>query len=113
MVRNNPTDQGESLSVIFDNCHIQNSTISGGSASGKFVGAISGYDNGESISFSSNCIATDCTVSGAASSYVEGGKACWLAANDFSAYNAWLGGQTYGRANVSFGGQTFSTKWGG
>lgn len=119
IVRSPGNDRAETLSVTIDGCKVNNTSASGTLAEGKFVGLLSGYDNGEQLVFTSSC-STDAntSVTDWTSPYIEGNEGAWLASNDYSSYNGWLGDEVYYRGKVYFGGtdeatNRFCRKWDG
>ena len=112
-------DRIETLSVTIDGCKVNNTSASGTLAEGKFVGLLSGYDNGEQLVFTSSC-STDAntSVTDWTSPYKEGNEGVWLASNNYSSYDGWLGDEVYYRGKVYFGGTNeatnrFCRKWDG
>ncbi len=130
VVRENETDRNETLAVTFDNCHVAGVNVDGTISEGHFVGLLSGYDNGEVLTFNDNCsysISSDEPAtysarinnaatkadSGFVSPYSEGNEATWLADNNYSKYNGWLGNEKYYRGIVNYGSNRFVPKWDG
>lgn len=110
--------RGESLSVTIDGCVVNSTTAEGSLAEGKFVGLLSGYDNGEQLVFTSTCAAEGASVNDWTSPYKEGNEGAWLASKDYSSYDGWLGDEVYYRGKVYFGGtdeatNRFCRKWDG
>lgn len=117
IVRAPENDRAENLSVTIDGCKVNNTSASGTLAEGKFVGLLSGYDNGEQLVFTS-CTTENASVTDWTSPYIEGNEGAWLASNDYSSYNGWLGDEVYYRGKVYFGGtddatNRFCRKWDG
>lgn len=119
IVRASEKDRAETLSVTIDGCKVNNTSASGTLAEGKFVGLLSGYDNGEQLVFTSSC-STDAntSVTDWSSPYKEGNEGEWLETNDYTSYNGWLGDEVYYRGKVYFGGtddaaNRFCPKWDG
>lgn len=117
IVRASEKDRAETLSVTIDGCKVNNTSASGTLAEGKFVGLLSGYDNGEQLVFTS-CTTENASVTDWTSPYIEGNEGAWLASNDYSSYNGWLGDEVYYRGKVYFGGtddaeNRFCPKWDG
>lgn len=118
-----PTTRSEVMEVAFDNCKVNGAAdkpvATGSLAEGKFVGLLSGYDNGETLTFDDKCSAgNNTTVADYASRYVEGNESAWQSGNDYSAYSGFLGDEKYLRAKVYFGGEDeaanrFCPKWDG
>lgn len=109
--------RGESLFVTIDGCVVNSTTAEGSLAEGKFVGLLSGYDNGEQLVFTS-CTTENASVTDWTSPYIEGNEGAWLASNDYSSYDGWLGDEVYYRGKVYFGGtddaaNRFCPKWDG
>lgn len=117
IVRAPGNDRAETLSVTIDGCKVNNTSASGTLAEGKFVGLLSGYDNGEQLVFTS-CTTENASVTDWASPYIEGNEGAWLASNDYTSYDGWLGDEVYYRGKVYFGGtddaaNRFCPKWDG
>lgn len=119
IVRAKENERAENLSVTIDSCKVNNTSASGKLAEGKFVGLLSGYDNGEQLVFTSSC-STDAntSVTDWISPYKEGNQGAWLASNNYSSYDGWLGDEVYYRGKVYFGGtdeatNRFCPKWDG
>lgn len=117
IVRAPGNDRAETLSVTIDGCKVNNTSASGTLAEGKFVGLLSGYDNGEQLVFTS-CTTENASVTDWTSPYIEGNEGAWLASNDYSSYDGWLGDEVYYRGKVYFGGtddaeNRFCRKWDG
>ena len=115
--RKSPNDRNETLTVIFDNCHVTETTVNGIQSEGHFVGLLRGYDNKETLQFNSNCTLTlSATVRSAdefVSPYREGNEGAWLADNDYSKYNGWLGDEECYRGTVMYGANRFIPCWDG
>lgn len=115
--RKSPNDRNETLTVIFDNCHVTETTVNGTQSEGHFVGLLRGYDNKETLQFNSNCTltlsATAAQVDDFVSLYREGNEGIWLADNDYSQYNEWLGDEECYRGNVMYGDNRFIPCWDG
>lgn len=91
IVRNSVEDRSESLEVKLEECSISQTTLEATHDKGQFVGLLSGYDNGEKLTFS-NCTA-DVKVPGT--------------------YSDFLGDETYCRGLVTMDGNRFMPKWDG
>lgn len=105
----------ETLTVSFDDCHVEETTITGTRSEGHFVGLLRGYDNGETLQFNNNCTISQ-TVSLAnnfVSPYREGNEGVWLAANDYSKFDGWLGNEECYRGTVMYGTNRFIPCWDG
>ena len=123
VVRKSEKDRAENLEVKFDGCSIVGSEAmhiaTGTLAEGKFVGLLSGYDNGEILVFTDDCSADyNTTVADYASRYAEGKESTWQSDNDYTTYDGFLGDEKYLRAKVYFGGEDevtnrFCPKWDG
>lgn len=115
--RENPNNQEEELTVIFDNCHVTETTVDGSHSEGHFVGLLRGYDNKETLQFNSNCTLTLSATAAQADDFVspyrEGNEAVWLAGNDYSKYDGWLGSEECYRGMVMYGGNRFIPRWDG
>ena len=111
ILRNTIDDRDETLTVIFSNCNLVGVTADGTESEGKFVGLLSGYDNGETLAFDANCSATDITLD-YESPYKNVNQSVWLDAVD-TKFDGWLGTETYHRGNVTFGGKRLVPKWDG
>ena len=109
----------ESLEVTFINCDLECVTSNGSLSEGKFVGLLSGYDNGETLSFDVECSADDDTeVSDFESPYIVENQSVWLIDEDEDnnldeTYDGWLGTETYRRGVVMFDGIQLVPKWDG
>lgn len=110
--RKSEKERTETLSVSFNGCRVNNSTISASAAEGIFVGELSGYDNQETLSFDAECSAENTTVTDFVSSYQSVNQSVWLDAVD-TKYNGWLGTETYRRGVVKFGEVQLVPKWDG
>lgn len=117
-----PTDRSEVMEVAFYNCMVNGAAdkpvATGSLAEGKFVGLLSGYDNGEKLLFTDCSADANTKVDDYASRYVEGNESAWQSGNDYSAYSGFLGDEKYLRAKVYFGGEDeatnrFCPKWDG
>lgn len=104
--------RSEPLSVTFDNCAANKTTIDGNVSEGHFVGLLRGYDNGETLTFNNNCTTAEIT-SDYTSLYSEGNEGAWLSTNDYSQYNGWLGKEECYRATVMYGANRFIPRWDG
>ena len=115
--RKSPNDRNETLTVIFDNCHVTETTVNGTQSEGHFVGLLRGYDNKETLQFNSNCTltlsATVRSVDDFVSPYREGNEGTWLANNDYSKYDGWLGDEECYRGTVMYGNNRFIPCWDG
>lgn len=112
--RNSKSSRAEKMDVVFEDCHIYNATISGTTKEGCFVGLLRGYDNGETLTFRSDCSAEPAgTYNGLKSLYSEGNEGAWLADIDYSLYNSWLGGEECYRAIVMYGENRYIPRWDG
>ena len=112
--RKSKSSRAEKMNVIFENCHIYDTDISGTTKEGWFVGLFRGYDNGETIIFRSDCSVTP--INGPKelkSIYIEGNEGLWISENDFSHFNAWLGGEECFRGIVIYGENRFIPRWDG
>lgn len=106
----------EPLNVVFDNCHVTETTIEGTHSEGHFVGLLRGYDNGETLTFNDNCTSYNIATSRAedyTSPYTEGNEGAWLAGNNYSKFNGWLGNEECYRGKVYYGANRFIPKWDG
>ena len=115
--RNNPDNRKETLTVIFDDCHVTETTVDGTHSEGHFVGLLRGYDNKETLQFNSNCTLTLSANARLAddflSPYCEGNESVWLADNDYSKYDGWLGDEECYRGTVMYGENRFIPCWDG
>lgn len=111
VVRNSEKERSETLAVSFTSCELNDVTITGSASEGKFVGLLSGYDNGETLSFDADCSAANIALD-YASPYKNVNQSVWLDAVD-EEYNGWLGTETYRRGIVKFGGKRLVPKWDG
>ena len=112
--RKSKSSRAEKMDVVFEDCHIYNTTISGTTKEGCFVGLLRGYDNGEKLTFRSDCSAGPVSIyTGLNSTYTEGNESAWLTEIDFSAFNSWLGGEECYRAIVMYGENRYIPRWDG
>ena len=115
--RKDPNNREETLTVIFDDCHVTETTVSGTHSEGHFVGLLRGYDNNETLQFKSNCTLTLSAIARSADEFVspyrEGNEGTWLASNDYSKYDGWLGNEECYRGTVMYGGNRFIPCWDG
>lgn len=110
IVRKNVTDRTESLNVVFDNCTLDNISISGTQGEGRFAGLLSGYDLNERVEFHGNC---STTATGTLDSYyINANKSQWQSA-DFTQFDGWLGKEVYRRGTVIYGTERIIPKWDG
>lgn len=108
------SDRAEQMEVVFDNCHLINTSIEADGDEGYFVGTFRGYDNGEKLIFKNSCSVIPVAIAQSLNSYiVEGNEAVWTAGTDFSRYNAWLGCEECCRGLVYFEGTRFIARWDG
>ena len=113
IVRKSATDRSEAMPIGFSNCQVISTSASGKETAGKFVGKFSGYDNGETLTFT-GCSTSEVSASADnASPYVEGNEGAWLADTDFTSFNSWLGDEAYYRGVVTFDDVRFQPKWDG
>ena len=113
IVRESATDRSESMPIGFTGCQVVSTSAAGKESAGKFVGKFSGYDNGETLTFT-GCSTSETSASADnASPYVEGNEGAWLADVDFSTFDSWLGDEAYYRGVVKFGENRFQPKWDG
>ena len=112
VVRNTPTSRSDNVSVSFDNCDLSAVTATGSLTDGKFVGRLSGYDNGEVVTFTTTCSAEGGNSS-SMSKYVSSNLACWLTDAERSTFNGWIGDEVYYRGKVSYGDTRVALKWDG
>ena len=105
-----PNNRGEELAVTFSNCQVNSTSISG-VVSGKFVGELSGYDNGEVLTFET-CSASE--VTGVSSSVFNNSyKSCFIETTLSDSESDLLGRETYCRGVVKYGDNRFIPKWDG
>ena len=105
-----PNNRGEELAVTFSNCQVNSTSISG-AVSGKFVGELSGYDNGEVLTFET-CSASE--VTGVSSSVFNNSyKSCFIETTLSDSESNLLGRETYCRGVVKYGDNRFIPKWDG
>lgn len=112
IVRSSEKDRAETLSVSFNGCQVNNSTISASAAEGIFVGELSGYDNQETLSFDAECSAENTFITDYTSSYLAENQSVWLDDVDTN-YDNWLGTETYRRGVVKFDEVQLVPKWDG
>lgn len=121
IVRKSEKDRSETLTVTFNNCDLVGVTANGSLSEGKFVGLLSGYDNGETLTFDADCSADANTdVTDFTSPYMVENQSVWAKkdanGNDIiidAKYNGWLGTETYRRGKVTFEGKRLVPKWDG
>lgn len=115
--RKDPNNREETLTVIFDDCHVTETTVNGTHSEGHFVGLLRGYDNKETLQFNSNCTLTLSATAAQADDFVspyrEGNEGAWLTDNDYSKYNGWLGDEECYRGTVMYGDNEFIPCWDG
>ena len=115
--RKDPNNREEKLTVIFDDCHVAETTVNGTQSEGHFVGLLRGYDNNETLQFKSNCTLTLSAYRRSADEFVspyrEGNEGAWLASNDYSKYDGWLGDEEFYRGKVFYGDNRFVPCWDG
>ena len=115
--RKDPNNREEKLTVIFDDCHVTETTVDGTHSEGHFVGLLRGYDNNETLQFKSNCTLTLSAIARSADEFVspyrEGNEGTWLASNDYSKYDGWLGDEECYRGTVMYGDTQFIPCWDG
>ena len=115
--RKDPNNREETLTVIFDDCHVTETTVNGTQSEGYFVGLLRGYDNKETLQFNSNCTLTLSATAAQADDFVspyrEGNEGAWLADNDYSKYDGWLGDEECYRGTVMYGDNRFIPCWDG
>ena len=105
-----PNNRSEELAVTFSNCQVNSTSISG-AVSGKFVGELSGYDNGEVLTFET-CSASE--VTGVSSSVFNNSyKSCFIETTLSDSESDLLGRETYCRGVVKYGDNRFIPKWDG
>lgn len=112
--RKSKSSRAEKMDVLFEDCHMYNTTISGSTQEGCFVGLLRGYDNGETLTFGADCSAGPAGIyTGLKSIYIEGNEGAWLADIDYSPFNSWLGGEECYRAIVMYGENRYIPRWDG
>lgn len=112
--RVNPSDRSEVMEVVFDGCHLIDTSIEADGYEGYFVGMFRGYDNRETLMFRNNCSITETKgKSELKSGVIEGNEAVWISGTDFSKYDAWLGCEECCRGMLYFEGSRFVAKWDG
>lgn len=106
-------NRNETLNVTFDNCHVEETTVTGTQSEGYFVGLLRGYDNGETLQFNDNCTLSSSQTLNLASPYREGNEGVWLASNDYTKFNSWIGNEECYRGTVMYGSNRFIPCWDG
>ena len=110
IVRKTETDRAQTLDVSIKDSNIDNTVINANFAEGKFVGALSGYDNKETLSFTNAKANT--SVKDYASKYIKANQSVFLDAVSDS-INGFVGTEKYFRGIVTFDGKRFVPKWDG
>lgn len=106
--------EGETLQVTISACTTTGNAVDGSKASGIYVGRFRGYDNSETLTFSSdNNASSATTTTGKSSYYVSDNVAAWLSENDYSKYSGFLGDEEFYRGTVNYGEVRFVPKWDG
>ena len=134
IARSEEKDRAEALAVTFDSCHVSYTVPEATLSEGYFVGLLSGYDHGESLTFTETCTLTleeeeEESVETLAeteepapfgSRYVVANMPAWLKDTELKDYSGWLGNERYYRGIVRFGyvdeentGTLFVLKWDG
>lgn len=112
-----PESDGSASEVIFDNSHVNNSTVKGTRSEGHFVGLLRGFNNTEKLIFNTSCTSestqTSSVSGGFVSPYREGNEGRWLAGNDYTKFNGWLGDEEKYRGTVIYGVNRFIPCWDG
>ena len=102
------------MQVIFDDCHLANTTVEANGAEGYLVGLFRGYDYGETLKFNDNCTVEPAQGAAAINCCgLEGSEAVWTASTDYTRYHGWLGAEECYRGMLYFGGSRFIAKWDG
>lgn len=109
ILRISEKDRTETLQADFNHCTVNATAINGTAMAGKFVGELSGYDNGEVLNFNG------CSTSGvsgiATSDFCNDRKSCFIETS--LTEDHFLGCETYCRGTVNFDGKRFVPKWDG
>lgn len=106
--------EGETLQVTISACTTTGNAVDGSLASGIYVGRFRGYDNSETLTFSSdNNASSATTTTGKSSYYISDNVAAWLSENDYSKYSGFLGDEEFYRGTVNYGDVRFVPKWDG
>lgn len=113
IVRSSEKDRDETLTVTFSNCDLVGVTANGSLSEGKFVGLLSGYDNGETLAFDADCSAENTSVADYTSPYKKENQSVWITENLTDTYDGWLGTETYRRGVVKFNDVQLVPKWDG
>ena len=110
IVRANETDRASSLAVAINGCTVENTVINANLAEGKLVGAFSGYDNNETLSFANCTVNTN--VKDYASRYINTNQSVFLPAIS-DRFNGVVGTEKYFRGVITFDEVRFMPKWDG
>lgn len=113
IVRTDERNRSETLSVTIDGCKVNSVTASGSLAEGKFVGLLSGYDNGEQLSIYDNSEASTTLLNYNSSLYKAAFQSCFLDEKPDSKFDSYLGTMVYHRAIVNYGSIRIVPKWDG
>lgn len=108
------SDRSEKMEVVFDDCHLVNTTVEANGREGYFVGVFRGYDYGERLVLGDNCTVEAPQGDAALNCCgLEGHEAVWTASNNYAKYYGWLGAEECYRGMLYFGGMRFIAKWDG
>ena len=110
IVRKTETDRAQTLDVSIKDSNIDNTVINANLAEGKFVGALSGYDNKETLSFTNAKANT--SVKDYASRYIKANQSVFLPAIS-DRFNGVVGTEKYFRGVITFDEVRFMPKWDG
>ena len=112
--RKSADDRSEKMQVVFDDCHLVNTTVEANGREGYLVGVFRGYDYGETLKFNDNCTVEPALGADTINCCVlEGNEAVWTKSNDYTRYHGWLGAEECYRGMLYFGDARFIAKWDG
>ncbi len=110
--------EGETLEVTFSGCTAIDNKVNGTITSGVYVGCFRGYNNAETLTFSTDCNPSSATFSSNAVKpyYTTANAACWFTSEQttaFNKYSGWLGCEEYYRGTINYGDERYIPKWDG
>jgi len=110
--------EGETLEVTFSGCTAIDNKVNGTITSGVYVGCFRGYNNAETLTFSTDCDPSSATFGSNAVKpyYTTTNAACWFTSEQttvFNKYSGWLGCEEYYRGTINYGDERYIPKWDG